>query len=81
MGSEVPASAAEDLEVRVVAPSSLDRVDIIRSGSIVESVACDGERDCRLQRKLTDLAAGEYVYVRAVQVDGGAAWSSPFFFR
>ena len=28
-----------------------------------------------------DLAAGEYLYVRIVQEDGGAAWSSPFFVR
>jgi hypothetical protein len=32
-----------------------------------------------VQRELRDLRAGEYVYVRVVQADGGAAWSSPFF--
>ena len=26
------------------------------------------------------LEGGEYLYVRAVQIDGGAGWSSPFFF-
>ena len=27
------------------------------------------------------LRAGEYIYVRVTQVDGGAAWSSPVFVR
>ena len=31
--------------------------------------------------ELRDLRPGETVYVRAVQADGGAAWSSPFFFE
>ena len=30
---------------------------------------------------LEGLRAGEYVYLRAVQADGGAAWSSPYFIR
>ena len=29
--------------------------------------------------ELQDLSAGDYVYVRVIQQDGGAAWSSPFF--
>ena len=33
----------------------------------------------RLEETVRDLEPGEYLYVRAVQEDGGAAWSSPFF--
>jgi hypothetical protein len=32
-----------------------------------------------LQRQVDDLTPGEYVYVRVVQEDGGAAWSSPIY--
>ena len=38
-----------------------------------------GSRALRVREPLADLESGEYVYVRAVQADGGAAWSSPFF--
>jgi hypothetical protein len=32
-----------------------------------------------LRREIEDLVSGEYLYVRAVQVDTGAAWSSPIY--
>jgi hypothetical protein len=75
------AGAAETLAVRVVADSPLERVDIVRGGRVMEPVACDGLGDFRFERPLEPLRAGEYLYVRAVQKDGGAAWSSPFFAR
>jgi hypothetical protein len=33
------------------------------------------------QARIPTLAPGEYLYVRVVQRNGGAAWSSPFFGR
>ncbi len=45
----------------------------------VEVVAGDSRTAIAFERELADLVAGEYVYVRAVQEDDGAAWSSPFF--
>jgi hypothetical protein len=74
-------AGSAELTVWIVAPGPLDRVDVIRSGQIHESVACDGERDCRFATTIEDLEAGEYLYVRAVQADGGAAWSSPYYLR
>jgi hypothetical protein len=74
-------AGSAELTVWIVAPGPLDRVDVIRSGQIHESVACDGERDCRFAMTFEDLEAGEYLYVRAVQADGGAAWSSPYYLR
>ena len=32
-----------------------------------------------LERRVEELRPGEYVYVRAVQRDDGAAWSSPIY--
>jgi hypothetical protein len=34
-----------------------------------------------VQQRVEKLVAGEYLYVRAVQEDGGTAWSSPIFFE
>jgi hypothetical protein len=83
MGSslQVPpgASASEPLFVSVIAPQPLERIDLIRSGRVVDSIELAGERDVSLERRVSDLRPGEYVYVRAVQRDGGAAWSSPIY--
>jgi hypothetical protein len=67
------------LEVLVVGTAPLERVDLVRGGKVVRTFAGTGSTEMRLTEPVTGLAAGEYVYVRAVQEDGGAAWSSPFF--
>jgi hypothetical protein len=71
--------SALELEVRVVAPDPLERVDVIRSGRVEESVDCEGGRECSFVKLYGDLQAHEYLYLRAVQVNGGAAWSSPYY--
>jgi hypothetical protein len=57
----------------------MDRVDVVRSGRVVRAFAGGGARETRLTEAVSGLVAGEYLYIRAVQQDGGAAWSSPFF--
>ncbi|MGH9464989.1 MAG: CehA/McbA family metallohydrolase, partial [Thermoanaerobaculia bacterium] len=79
-GATVAPRAAGALEVLVVAPEILERLDVVRTGELIDSASLDS-RVHRLRWTLHDLAAGEAVYVRAVQRDGGAAWSSPFFVR
>jgi len=74
-------SLSEDLFVHVVAAAPLERVDLIRSGQIVDSLAVDGRLEVMLERAVEDVRAGEYLYIRAVQQDSGAAWSSPIFFE
>lgn len=90
MGSEIPASGAEPgpvgevppgmLVTRAIAPGELERIDVVRSGELAASAPCEGERECSFAVEVGDLEAGEYLYLRVVQEDGGAAWSSPFFF-
>lgn len=90
MGSTIPLSGdqtppieglpADTLLAQVIAPRELQHLDVIRSGQLMGSLDCDGERTCSLAAPMDDLEPGEYLYVRAVQRDGGAAWSSPFFF-
>jgi hypothetical protein len=85
MGSEIalPAggSTTEELFVHVVAPAPLDRVELVRSGELLDQAGLEGALEATLQRSLPDLRPGEYVYVRVVQQDGGLAWSSPIFVR
>jgi hypothetical protein len=79
-GSVIPPRAEGILEVLAVAPERLERLDVIRSGTVVLSLPL-GLRSHHLEHELNALAAGEFVYVRVIQEDGQAAWSSPFFVR
>jgi hypothetical protein len=79
IGAVVAPAESRLLVARLVAPRPIARVDVVRSGAIAESIAGEGRRDLRVERAIADLRAGEYVYLRAVMVDDGAAWSSPFF--
>jgi DNA-binding NarL/FixJ family response regulator len=84
MGGVVPRepdeAREETLYVQAWAATPLARVEVVRSGVLLEPLAIDGEREVSLLAELPDLRDGEYVYVRVVQEDGGAAWSSPIFF-
>jgi hypothetical protein len=82
MGSIVPAlgeTVSAELFIQVVAVAPLERVDLIRSGEIIDSFPAEEALEVTLQRPIEDLKAGEYIYVRAVQIDSGAAWSSPIY--
>jgi hypothetical protein len=81
MGAALDADGgrSRSLEVLAVAPGALERIDLVRSGRVVRTFAATGEREMRLEEPIAGLEVGEYLYVRVVQVDGGAAWSSPFF--
>jgi hypothetical protein len=75
------APLSETLFVRVVAVEPLARIDLVRSGEVVASINVEGRLDVELQLEVEDLRAGEYLYVRAIQIDQGTAWSSPIFFE
>ena len=70
----------EELFVSIVGAAPLAQIDVIRSGTLLEpSLDLDGRLDATLHREIAELRPGEYLYVRVVQRDGGAAWSSPIF--
>jgi len=82
IGSELQAADVADpalLYVRAVTSAPIERIDVIRSGSVVQSVPGSGAFDFETTVELAGLRSGEYVYVRVVQADGGAAWCTPFF--
>jgi hypothetical protein len=68
------------LEGSVTSPSPVAAIDIVHNGGIKSSIRGDGSRELDFRYQLTGFGSGDYVYVRVVQEDGGAAWSSPFFF-
>ena len=71
---------SETLYVQAYAPAPLARVELVRSGVLLEPLEVGAEREVTLLAELPDVRHGEYVYVRVVQENGGAAWSSPIFF-
>jgi len=82
MGSLVDAEALRGdaaLRARVVAPGEIDRVDVVGRGGVARSIPGDGRRELDLELDAEHLAPGDFLYLRVVQVGGGAAWSSPFF--
>jgi len=72
-------SREEKLILFTVSPTPIKKVDIIRSGKIIETIPGREEREIHLRRMVRDLSPGEYLYVRVILSDGGMAWSSPFF--
>jgi hypothetical protein len=80
MGAVLSALNGErKLETRMITSAPIAGIDIVRSGQIVERASCDGQSECTLTRRFSDLRSGEYLYLRLIQEDGGMAWSSPFF--
>jgi hypothetical protein len=81
MGSALPAArpAPARLAVLVVAETPLERVDVIRGPDVAKSIPGEQRLRVGFVEPLADLRPGEAIYVRAVQQDGGTAWSSPFF--
>ncbi|MCY3971929.1 MAG: DUF3604 domain-containing protein [Acidobacteria bacterium] len=76
------------LVVRAVAPVEIARIEVVSrqggsgAGAIAGEALCpEGERECSLTVALPEFRSGGYLYVRVVQTDGGAAWTSPFFFE
>jgi hypothetical protein len=78
MGSVVPAAAAGRLEVKVVTPDPLDRIDLVADGQVVDSIPGEEKRMIAFESQIRFSGPGT-LYVRVVQTNGGAAWSSPFF--
>jgi hypothetical protein len=66
------------LAFEVAATAEIERIDFVRSG-LIASLPGEGRRDWIGQREIPPLAPGEYLYLRVVQVNGGCAWSSPFY--
>jgi hypothetical protein len=74
-----PPGGPVELQIEVVAPAPIERIDLIRSGELDTSIDARGEGRLSDSLVLADLRSGEYLYIRVIQEDGGCAWSSPYF--
>ena len=72
------AKATQTLRIEVVGTAPIERIDLVRSGRTA-TLEAGGELEFAHERELPRLARGEFHYVRVVQRDGSAAWSSPIF--
>ncbi|MCP3983717.1 MAG: CehA/McbA family metallohydrolase [bacterium] len=80
MGSVHEARSEHRLEVEVAGTGPIEAVDLIQGGEVVASLAGEGELVLAVETQLREPPPGTHAYVRVRQQDGGAAWSSPFFF-
>ena len=67
------------LTFSIIGTANIERIDVIQSGAVVSSTDGANRRELSATIELSTLVAGEYVYLRVVQIDGGLAWSSPIF--
>ena len=69
------------LRIQVVGTSRVARVELIKNGKIIGTIPGDEKDSIVVDRLLDNFTGGDYLYLRIIQSDGGAAWSSPFFFE
>jgi hypothetical protein len=81
MGGVLPAAQALDatLFAQVIATAPIKSIDIVTRGERILSLPGDSLLEFAASATLADLRAGDWVYLRVVQVDGGMAWTSPIF--
>jgi uncharacterized protein DUF3604 len=64
-----------------IGESAIARIEIVKNGAVVASADGGGKSEAKLDWHDAKPAAGDYVYLRVIQIDGHAAWSSPIFTR
>jgi hypothetical protein len=81
MGGVISAQDAIDapLFLQVIGTAGLESVEVVMRGDRITSLPAAGELEFAVSAILGELRAGDWAYVRVVQVDGGMAWSSPIF--
>jgi hypothetical protein len=81
MGASLPAGAGHALALRTASPGPIETVELVTQDGVLARNAGEGKRSLGLELELPELAPGSWLYARVRQSDGGAAWSSPFFFE
>ncbi len=76
MGSAIEPATEFTIDVAVIGAGNLARIDVIRDGREAHSVPGNGAALEHVWRDSPAVPPG-YYYVRVLQADGNAAWSSP----
>jgi len=81
MGSHVkPKSGETALTLELHGQAPIEELELIRSGAVITRLNLkEPALDLEHAFQLVDLTEGEYLYLRIRQIDGGLAWSSPWF--
>jgi hypothetical protein len=80
MGSTLAVGDAGEMTIEVAAAGPIDRLEGILSGSVVAVFEGGGRSAFRVAWPVGTMGRDDYLYVRVIQENGGAAWSSPYFF-
>lgn len=81
MGSVLPAEGPVEAMVRVVGTAPISRIEAVYKDGTTQLVGATGGPLAHKAWTLEAPQAGDFLYVRVVQEDGGMAWSSPVFFE
>jgi hypothetical protein len=86
MGGEVAAADAAKAgppgySAFAIGAGPLARLEFVKNGAVVASSDGGGKSEAKLDWRDPAPASGDYVYLRVIQADGNAAWSSPIFTR
>ena len=71
--------APPELFLQLIGTAPFEHLDLVRRGQPVERFPLEGRWEAALQKTVEGLVAGDWLYVRAQQIDNGVAWSSPIF--
>jgi hypothetical protein len=69
----------QELRFTVAGTDRIDRVEVVRTSRVALTLSGNSAREQFGRLSIPRLERGEYLYVRVIQEDGGAAWSSPFY--
>ncbi|HED64056.1 MAG TPA: DUF3604 domain-containing protein [Planctomycetes bacterium] len=80
-GIHAPSKPGETptLFVQCIAAAPLAGIDVVRNGKVITGIQGGGELEFAATLELDPLEEGDTVFVRAIQLNRGAAWSSPVF--
>jgi hypothetical protein len=77
--SDMIQTGSQELNYDVVGTGPVRSIELVRTGAVVGKIEGEGRQSLTGRVELPRLKPGEYLYLRVVQEDGGAAWSSPVF--
>lgn len=81
IGSILPARAEHRLEIRAVGSAPLVAVEVVLGGSVLGNLLEGPSDGIDIETVVRAPQPGSHLYVRVRQEQGGAAWTSPFFFE
>ena len=81
IGSVLPARAEHRLEIRAVGSAPLIAVEVVLGASVLGNLLEEPSDGIDIETVVRAPEPGSHLYVRVRQEQGGAAWTSPFFFE